>query len=139
MPARYLIAALVALLCAACFGLAAGDQSPWLQFAATVAGILLLGAIASRAIAGLASRGAKVLRVPLYRWALPEDTRPLRDAASRLAGGSVDFLLFTSSRQVDHVMEIAAELGLASASSPPRPNTKGSPPLSRTTRRPARA
>jgi len=101
--------------------------------------VLEYGVANDELIAGLASRGAKVLRVPLYRWALPEDTRPLRDAASRLAGGSVDFLLFTSSRQVDHVMEIAAELGLASASSPPRPNTKGSPPLSRTTRRPARA
>lgn len=64
-------------------------------------------------IAGLASRGADVVRVPLYRWALPEDTRPLREAVSHLAGGSIDFVLFTSSRQVDHVMDIAGELGLA--------------------------
>jgi uroporphyrinogen-III synthase len=77
--------------------------------------VLEYGVANDELIAGLASRGANVLRVPLYRWALPEDTRPLRDAVSRLAGGSTDLLLFTSSRQVDHVMQIAAELGLASA------------------------
>jgi uroporphyrinogen-III synthase len=77
--------------------------------------VLEYGVANEQLIAGLASRGAKVLRVPLYRWALPEDTGPLRDAVSRLAAGSVDFVLFTSGRQVDHVMQIAAELGLASA------------------------
>jgi undecaprenyl pyrophosphate phosphatase UppP len=46
MPIRYLIAALVAVICAAIFGLAADGWSPWLQLAATVAGILLVGAIA---------------------------------------------------------------------------------------------
>jgi len=46
MPIRYLIAALVALICAVGFGLTANGWSPWLQFAATVAGILLVGAIA---------------------------------------------------------------------------------------------
>ena len=46
MPVRYLIAAVIALLCAAGFGLAADGWSPWLQFAAIVAGILVVGAIA---------------------------------------------------------------------------------------------
>lgn len=66
-------------------------------------------------IAGLESRGAQVLRVPLYRWALPEDTRPLQDAVSRLASEGVDFVLFTSRRQVEHVMQTARELELAHA------------------------
>ncbi|HZO37117.1 MAG TPA: uroporphyrinogen-III synthase [Solirubrobacteraceae bacterium] len=77
--------------------------------------VLEYGVANDELIDGLVSRTAQVLRVPLYRWALPEDTGPLREAVSRLAGGSVDFLLFTSSRQVDHVMEIAAELSLADA------------------------
>lgn len=77
--------------------------------------VLEYGVANDELIAGLASRGAEVQRVPLYRWALPEDTRPLRAAVTRLAGGSIDFVLFTSSRQVDHVMQIAAALGLASA------------------------
>lgn len=77
--------------------------------------VLEYGVANDELIAGLASREADVLRVPLYRWALPEDTRPLREAISRLADGSIDFLLFTSSRQVDHVMQISAELDLAGA------------------------
>jgi uroporphyrinogen-III synthase len=58
---------------------------------------------------GLSARGADVVRVPLYRWELPQDTRPLRDAVARLAAGDGAYVLFMSSRQVDHVMQIAAE------------------------------
>ena len=61
------------------------------------------------------SRGAEVLRVALYRWALPEDPRPLQKAVTRLATGGVDFVLFTSRRQVEHVVMTAGELGLADA------------------------
>ena len=64
---------------------------------------------------GLAERGADVVRVPLYRWELPEDTRPLRDAVARLAAGAGAYVLFTSSRQADHVMQIAAQDGLDEA------------------------
>ncbi|TMK97522.1 MAG: uroporphyrinogen-III synthase [Actinobacteria bacterium] len=66
-------------------------------------------------ISELERRGADVLRVALYRWALPEDPRPLRQAVSRLATTGVDFVLFTSRRQVEHVILTASELGLASA------------------------
>jgi uroporphyrinogen-III synthase len=66
-------------------------------------------------IAELEARGAEVFRVPLYRWALPEDMRPLQDAVSRLVTGGVDFVLFTSRRQVEHVMRTARELGVADA------------------------
>jgi uroporphyrinogen-III synthase len=77
--------------------------------------VLEYGVTNDELIAGLESRGATVVRVPLYRWALPEDTGPLRDAIGRLAEGSTDYVLFLSSRQVDNVMQIAAELGLADA------------------------
>ena len=66
-------------------------------------------------LAGLAARGADVLRVPVYRWALPEDRGPLREAVSCLARGEADHVLFTSGRQVDHVMQTAEELGLREA------------------------
>ena len=62
----------------------------------------------------LTERGAEVFTVPLYRWDLPADMRPLQDAVSRLAEGRVDFVLFTSRRQVEHVMQTARELGRAS-------------------------
>ncbi len=55
------------------------------------------------------------MRVPVYRWALPEDREPLREAVSHLARGEADYVLFTSGRQVDHVMQTAEELGLREA------------------------
>jgi uroporphyrinogen-III synthase len=73
------------------------------------------GRINPELIDGLAARGATVRRVPVYRWALPEDLAPLRGALGRLAAGEIDVVLFTSARQVDHVMQVAAELGLAAA------------------------
>ena len=68
-------------------------------------------------IAGLEARGATVLPVPVYLWALPEDRGPLEEAVRRLASAdeSIDFLLFMSATQVDHVMQTANELGLREA------------------------
>jgi uroporphyrinogen-III synthase len=66
-------------------------------------------------ITELESRGAEVLRVALYRWALPDDPRPLQEAVSRLATNGLDFVLFTSRRQVEHVMMTAGALGLTDA------------------------
>ena len=61
---------------------------------------------------GLAERGAKVTRVPVYQWALPEDTGPLRKAIEKIARGEVDVALFTTSIQVVHLLQIAAEMNL---------------------------
>lgn len=77
--------------------------------------VLEYGVANEQLIAELEARGAEVLRVPLYRWALPEDMRTLQDAVSRLAYGGVDCVLFTSRRQVEHVMRTARELGLVDA------------------------
>jgi uroporphyrinogen-III synthase len=63
-------------------------------------------------LAGLAERGARVTRVPVYQWALPEDTRPLRNAIEKIARGDVDVALFTTSIQVVHLLQIAAEMNL---------------------------
>jgi uroporphyrinogen-III synthase len=60
-------------------------------------------------IEGLQQRGALVTRVPVYRWALPEDTGPLRAAIAEIAGGRVGAVLFTSAQQVVHLLQIAAE------------------------------
>jgi uroporphyrinogen-III synthase len=62
-------------------------------------------------IDGLKQRGAEVTRVPVYRWALPEDTAPLRQAIAAMAAGTVDIALFTSAQQVEHLLWIAAEEG----------------------------
>lgn len=61
---------------------------------------------------GLRQRGAQVTRVPVYRWALPEDLGPLHAAIRELTDGRSRVLLFTSATQVVHLMQVAAELGL---------------------------
>lgn len=66
-------------------------------------------------LAGLRERGARVLAVPVYRWALPEDLAPLEAGIRRVAAGEADALLFTSARQIDHVVEVAERLGLSAA------------------------
>ncbi len=73
------------------------------------------GAENAELLAGLEARGALVFRVPVYRWALPEDTRPLRAAVRALAAGGVDIALFTSATQVEHVARIADEEGVGAA------------------------
>ena len=64
-------------------------------------------------LAGLEARGARVTPVPVYQWALPEDTGPLRNAARGIADGELDVALFTSATQAVHLMKIAEELQLA--------------------------
>ena len=73
------------------------------------------GASNQELLDGLADRGARVMRVPVYDWQLPEDVGPLRDAVRRLASGEVDVVLFTTSVQVRHLMQIARELHLEEA------------------------
>lgn len=58
---------------------------------------------------GLVARGADVLRVPVYRWALPHDLGPLRAAIARLAGGDADVAVFTTAVQLEHLLRVAAE------------------------------
>lgn len=62
-------------------------------------------------LTGLSERGARVTRVPVYRWSLPENPAPLREAVNSLANGEVDVLLFTSATQVAHMLQVATELG----------------------------
>jgi uroporphyrinogen-III synthase len=64
---------------------------------------------------GLRQRGATVAAVPVYRWALPEDTEPLRTAVAELAAGRVDIALFTSATQVQHLALIANQEGVDAA------------------------
>jgi uroporphyrinogen-III synthase len=61
---------------------------------------------------GLRQRGAEVSQVRIYRWDLPEDVGPLENAIRRIAAGDVDFMLFTSARQVDHLLQVASRLNL---------------------------
>ena len=61
---------------------------------------------------GFRARGAEVTAVRVYQWDLPEDTGPLREAARRVAAGEFGAALFTTSVQIAHLFQIAAEAGL---------------------------
>ena len=61
---------------------------------------------------GLEQRGAVVTRVPVYRWALPEDTGLLRAALTEIAERRIGAALFTSAQQVEHVLQVAAAAGI---------------------------
>ncbi|MDA1185736.1 MAG: uroporphyrinogen-III synthase, partial [Acidobacteria bacterium] len=64
---------------------------------------------------GLEARGAVVTRVPVYRWALPEDVAPLRSAVSSLAAGEIAVVIVTTATQVAHLFQIADTMGQADA------------------------
>ncbi len=63
----------------------------------------------------LTHAGALVTPVAAYKWALPEDTGPLRRALHDLAKGRARIALFTSRSQVEHAFAIAAEEQIADA------------------------
>lgn len=66
-------------------------------------------------VEGLRARGAAVLEIPLYEWALSEDQGPLVRLIRDLIGGRVDVVAFTSSPQVAHLFAVAERLGLGEA------------------------
>jgi uroporphyrinogen-III synthase len=57
----------------------------------------------------LQALGIEVHTFALYRWELPDDLGPLREAVRRLVDESVDVILFTSSIQLEHLLTVAAE------------------------------
>ena len=70
------------------------------------------GAVNDELIAALNARQAKVLRVPVYRWALPDELQPLKDAITGIAQGKMDVAIFTTAVQIDHVLQVAKTMGL---------------------------
>lgn len=61
--------------------------------------------------AALEQRGASVIPLPVYRWALPDDISPLKTAIEKTIAGDFQALLFTSAQQVRHVLEVADASG----------------------------
>jgi uroporphyrinogen-III synthase len=58
---------------------------------------------------GLKARGAEVTRVPVYRWALSEDTGPLRRVLEAILAGQADVVLVTNAIQVEHLIKLLDE------------------------------
>jgi uroporphyrinogen-III synthase len=59
----------------------------------------------------LEQRGAEVLPVPIYKWALPQDLAPMRHALDEIMAGRVSVILITNAAQVDHVMQVLEQDG----------------------------
>ena len=64
---------------------------------------------------GLEARGANVLRVPVYRWALPDDVGPLKSAILKIIAGEAQVAMFTTAVQADHLFEVARQTRQADA------------------------
>lgn len=62
----------------------------------------------------LRARGAEPTPILVYAWQMPDDTEPLENAVHRLSNREVDAALFTSARQVVHLLTIADRLSLRS-------------------------
>lgn len=60
-------------------------------------------------VQAIEARGMRVLRIPVYRWSLPEDTGPLERAVATLARGELDVAVFTSAVQVEHLFRVAPD------------------------------
>ena len=59
--------------------------------------------------AGLQIRGATVSAFPIYRWDLPQDLEPLRQALEKITQRQAEIVLFTNGAQVNHLFRMAAE------------------------------
>jgi uroporphyrinogen-III synthase len=55
--------------------------------------------------------GASVTAISIYRWALPDDIAPLQEAVRRIVDGGCDVVLFTTSIQLTHLLEVAEAMG----------------------------
>jgi uroporphyrinogen-III synthase len=97
--------------------LAAPTPSTWREVLAIVDGLALpagsLVAVQEYGTAprslydALAARGTRVLAVPVYAWAMPDDPAPLRAGVGALVRGEVDVTVFTSGVQAEHAFGIA--------------------------------
>lgn len=57
--------------------------------------------------ARLQARGAQVIEVPLYRWTLPKDIKPLQQLIEALKRRELDAAVFTSASQVRNLFSVA--------------------------------
>lgn len=55
---------------------------------------------------GLRQRGAQVTPVPVYRWTLPNDLRPLQQFLHQILNEEIPVLLITNAVQVDHLIKV---------------------------------
>ena len=90
------------------------EPSTWREILAAIAGrseksvaVQEYGEHSQNLIEGLTAQGRYVTTVPVYQWRFPEDTAPLRESLRLLLAGEVNVALFTTSIQVEHLLQMA--------------------------------
>jgi len=73
------------------------------------------GEPSSELCAALRERGAEVTTIQVYRWGLPEELGPLKNAIDEVTAKKIDVVLFTSSVQFVHALRVAEEMRLRDA------------------------
>jgi len=73
------------------------------------------GVSSSDLLNGLSERGAEVVAVRVYQWALPDDVAPIEAAVRALIRHEIDVVLFTASVQLQHLLQIADRSNLRPA------------------------
>jgi uroporphyrinogen-III synthase len=66
-------------------------------------------------LSGLEARGARVTRVPVYQWALPDDLGPLESGVRAIVDRHIDVVLFTTATQVVHLLKVSETMGVRDA------------------------
>src|SRR5205085_9602024 len=61
----------------------------------------------------LRRRGAEVIELFSYRWALPDDVGPILHLLQELRTGRLGVTAFTSASQVENLFTVASDAGLA--------------------------
>ena len=59
----------------------------------------------------LQQRGATVIEIPTYRWALPKDTAPIERLIDALDRREIDAVVFTSASQVHNLFSVSRRSG----------------------------
>jgi uroporphyrinogen-III synthase len=70
------------------------------------------GSTGSAVPSALRARGARVVEVRPYEWALPADLTPLQELVRAIVAGGVRAVAVTTQVQAKHLFDVAASLGL---------------------------
>jgi uroporphyrinogen-III synthase len=89
------------------------DRRPEIPLRGKTVAVQEYGVENTELAAGLAARGARVMRVPVYRWALPDDVKPLEAAIGEMLAGTVHAAVFTTAVQAEHLFQLAEKKGRA--------------------------
>lgn len=63
-------------------------------------------------VEALKKRGSRVVQIPVYRWALPQNRKPLEDSIRQVIAGKVHAAVWTSAIQIKHALKVASEMGV---------------------------